>query len=101
MRKTKSCTVAALAFEARRLENEICAADEARDTSTATRLMVELEARRAAISYMRPSSNEGAAYMLELVRITADAMIDAETNKIEALGAIKRMTGAVGEFLGS
>ncbi len=99
MSKAKACPVAALVCEARRLEDEICTADEARDTTKATRLMAELDAKRAAISYMRPSSNEGALYMLELVHIAADAMTDQETNKLEALGAIERMTGAVSEFL--
>ena len=61
MKRTKeSCPVAALAREARRLEDEVCAANKVRDADQAAGLMEKLDAIRDAITYLQPISNEGA-----------------------------------------
>lgn len=99
VRTTKSiCPVAALAREARKLENEISEADEAGDRLSATQLEERLNATRTAISHLRPKSKEGANFQLDLIGVYADAMCVSDIMDTERYAihlSIQRMTSAI------
>jgi hypothetical protein len=94
---TQDCPVAPLAREARHLEAKCIEADEEGDTVAATEAENALNAVRDAASYLRPQSSIGAQFMLELIGLRADSMLD-DNARISNLNAIERMTGALAEW---
>jgi hypothetical protein len=97
MKQREACPVAPLVREARRLERKCIEADEARNSVESTEAENELNAVRVAISYLRPQSSIGARFMLELIEIHADSMLD-DDGRQENLNAIQRMKGALSEW---
>jgi hypothetical protein len=94
MKQRETCPVAPLVREARRLERKCIEADEAGNSMEAENA---LNSVRDAISHSRPRSSIDAQYMIELIEIHADSMLD-DDGRQENLNAIQRMKGALSEW---